>query len=269
MTQIDKDTKNQFVLDFNLTEDVLDAPDNNVLAIRAIILSNLFRVANKTKQREYFKEEVLATFNNEAAMTYTGEELRSDDEDFFMYCLEQAREQQIGEHNNFTVNLTHHGIIKELKWDSSSKGYKRLDDTITRLGATSVNISFPNANFDKLPLVRKSKQRDDSNTRSKVMKIFFEPEIFALFMCSKGALLDYDVRYKLTPLAKKIQSILSFDRANICTEKLIDLYKISGSRAKLETFRRQVLGTKKQLIACNLISHMNIDKQGHIHFYKP
>lgn len=269
MTQIDKDIKNQFVLDFNLTEDALDTPDNNVLAIRAIILSNLFRVTNKNKPREYFKEEVLATFNNEAAMTYTGEELRSDDEDFFMYCLEKAREQQIGEHNSYTVELTHHGIIKDLKWDSSSKGYKRLDDTITRLGATSINISFPNANFDKLPLVRKSKQRDDSNTRTKVMKIFFEPEIFALFMCSKGALLDYDIRHQLTPLAKKIQSILSFEHANICTEKLTELYKITGSSAKIETFRRQVLTAKKQLISCNLISHMSIDKAGYIHFHKP
>jgi hypothetical protein len=265
---MEKESINQISIDFNLTENSIDSPNSNVLAIRTLILSNLFRVTNRNAERKHFRSNTIATFNNESSMTYTGEELRSDDEDFFMYCLEKARDQNIGEHNQYTVELSHYEIIKDLKWDTSSKGYKRLDETISRLVATSMNVTFANTNFDKLPLLRKAKQRDN-NKRSKTIKIFFEAEIFNLFTHSKGAMLDYEIRQQLTPLAKKVQSLLMFESASICSEKLETIHKISGSSAKLESFRRQVLAVKKQLLQHGLISHMSIDKAGFVHFHKP
>jgi hypothetical protein len=109
--------------------------DSSRGAPNEILRSALFNVRNRTQKRQAFKKVQIAIIG-EGEITYTGEELRQDDETVWLQLVHLAREFPLGE----LVEFTAYSFIKSLGWSNSAKSYKRLRDCLERMQATALTI---------------------------------------------------------------------------------------------------------------------------------
>jgi TrfA protein len=100
-----------------------------------ILRSALFNARNKKRQREYLEKATIAVIG-EGEITYTGRELRQDDETVWLQLIHLARELPLGE----LVEFTAYSFIKSLGWNNSAKSYKRLRDSLERMQATALTV---------------------------------------------------------------------------------------------------------------------------------
>ncbi len=69
-------------------------------------------------------------------MTYTGEELRQDDETVWLQLIQIAKLQPLGD----TVQFTARSFLLAIGWPVKSQSYTRLRDCLTRMQATSLQV---------------------------------------------------------------------------------------------------------------------------------
>jgi hypothetical protein len=100
-----------------------------------ILRSALFNARNKKRQREYLEKATIAVIG-EGEITYTGRELRQDDETVWLQLIHLARELPLGE----LVEFTAYSFIKSLGWNNSAKSYKRLRDSLERMQVTALTV---------------------------------------------------------------------------------------------------------------------------------
>jgi TrfA protein len=100
-----------------------------------ILRSALFNARNKKRQREYLEKATIAVIG-EGEITYTGRELRQDDETVWLQLIHLARALSLGE----LVEFTAYSFIKSLRWNNSAKSYKRLRDSLERMQATALTV---------------------------------------------------------------------------------------------------------------------------------
>lgn len=101
-----------------------------------IVRSALFTAKNRNQARENLKRAVVAVIG-EGEITYTGEELRQDDETVWLQLIHLARENGLSAPFQFTP----YSFCKTLKWPLTGQSYDRLDKCMTRLQATSLKIA--------------------------------------------------------------------------------------------------------------------------------
>jgi hypothetical protein len=78
----------------------------------AIARSALFNVASLRKgERKNYRQREISALNG-ISITYTGEELRQDDEDVFLQILHLARTHDLGTE----VQFTGHSLMTTLMW---------------------------------------------------------------------------------------------------------------------------------------------------------
>ncbi|HDR9036010.1 TPA: TrfA family protein [Burkholderia vietnamiensis] len=100
-----------------------------------IFRSALFNARNKSRTREYLKEREIYVIGD-GRITYTGEELRQDDETVWLQLIQLAKSQPLGE----TVRFTARSFIVAIQWPVKSQSYTRLRDCLTRMQANSLQV---------------------------------------------------------------------------------------------------------------------------------
>ena len=100
-----------------------------------IVRSALFTAKNRKQPRENLKRAVVAVIG-EGQITYTGEELRQDDETVWLQLIHLARENGLATPFQFTP----YSFCLALNWSLTGQSYDRLDKCMTRLQATSLKI---------------------------------------------------------------------------------------------------------------------------------
>ena len=101
-----------------------------------IVRSALFTVRNRKQPRENLKRAIIAVIGD-GKITYTGEELRQDDETVWLQLVHLARENGIATEFYFTP----YSFCKAIGWPLTGQSYDRLDKCLTRLQATSLKIA--------------------------------------------------------------------------------------------------------------------------------
>jgi len=76
-----------------------------------IFRSALFNARNKTKAREHMKDREIVVIGP-GTITYTGEELRQDDETVWLQLIQLAKTQPLGRPIQFTAN----SFLKAIDW---------------------------------------------------------------------------------------------------------------------------------------------------------
>lgn len=104
-------------------------------APNVIIRSALFNARNRAQLRRYFRNESIVVIGN-GRITYTGEELRQDDETVWLQLIHLARYLQPGD----AVEFTPYSFCKAICWPVSGNSYQRLRCCLRRLQATSMQI---------------------------------------------------------------------------------------------------------------------------------
>jgi TrfA protein len=100
-----------------------------------IFRSALFNARNRSLKREYLKQHEIYVIGD-GRVTYTGEELRQDDETVWLQLIQIAKSQPIGE----IVQFTARSFILAIGWPVKSQSYGRLRDCLTRMQATSLQV---------------------------------------------------------------------------------------------------------------------------------
>ena len=165
--------------------------------------SALFSVANiRAKERKNFKRHQIAALKG-ISITYTGEQLRQDDEDVFLQILHISRMQELGTEVRFTAN----SMIIELGWTRNASSYKRLIDCIDRMTASSIAVTVENGagkreNYTG-SLIRSFRWKESSTAAPlREWEVLLEREILSLFNPEAYSRLEWSVRLKLPPMAK-------------------------------------------------------------------
>ncbi|MHB0929604.1 MAG: plasmid replication initiator TrfA [Candidatus Nanopelagicales bacterium] len=221
----------------------------------AFARSALFTVGNRNKPRSSFVSVEIATVNG-IRITYSGEELRQDDEDVLLQLLHQARQRNLSDY----IEFSSYSILKSLGWTMNTSGYARLQKTITRLDATGVVVHLEDESIKfSGALVRKFIWHGEK------WRIYLEPEIVYLFGDTNYTHLYWELRLSLSPLAKWFHSFFS-------THKVPFSYKLSTFRELTATqhkttsgFKKEVKRALQELVDKEFLSSFEIDKTGLVH----
>lgn len=110
-------------------------PETSRAAPNEIVRSALFNARNRKSPRLQLKKASVAVIG-EGRITYTGEELRQDDETVWMQLIHLAKDQVLDK----PVEFTRYSICKAIGWPLTGQSYERLHDVLTRLQATSLSV---------------------------------------------------------------------------------------------------------------------------------
>ena len=203
----------------------------------ALARSALFNVANVRKgARGNLKRIEIAALKG-ISITYTGEELRQDDEDVFLQIMHICRVQELGTEVRFTA----HSLLTELGWTKNSASYRRLVDCLDRLKASAlaVTVDLPsgkeNYTGSLIRSFRWKQEGNDSPMREWIIQL--EEEIIALFQPTSYSRVDWKLRLSLPPLAKWLHSFFHTHQTPF-PYKVETLHRLTGSEVtELRKFR--------------------------------
>lgn len=98
-----------------------------------ILRSGLFNARNRKQARAYLKQAEIIVIG-EGRITYTGEELRQDDQTVWLQLIHMAKEQPLGQ----TIEFTAYSFCKAIGWPVDGGSYMRLRRCLVRMQATSL-----------------------------------------------------------------------------------------------------------------------------------
>lgn len=200
-----------------------------------LIRSSLFTISNHKMPRSYLKEQSLFTFG-ETSISYTGEELRQDDEDVWLQIIYHASKER-----THSIEFMPYSMISKLDWPRRTQYRDKLKSILTRLSATNLSIrnKYLRAGIS-VSLVRKFVWTDDSGSSLKRWRVWIEPEIIKLFSHSLYTKIHWVQRKKLKPLAKWLHAYYS-SHAVPLPVPIVILKRASGSKTKaLSHFKEQL-----------------------------
>lgn len=214
-----------------------------------LVRSNLFKPEAKTK-RPYYEDESVYCYGGKTTISYTGQELRTDDEDLLCHILHKAKDRPLGQ----KIDISAHETLVDLEWDTSVAGYKRLKATLQRLKATSVNVTYQigeeRVKGYSGSLIGDYEWEAYLKNKKRMLNIAVElsPRIQRLFRRSTYTLIPWKLRKEFTPTAKKLHAFYASHAKPF--PLLVDtLYLISGSKTKsIYKFRQQLEGYLNELV---------------------
>ena len=110
-------------------------PDDMRCMPNELLRSALFTAKNRKQPREILKLAPIYTIGT-GNITYTGEELRQDDETVWLQLIHLAKEQQAGS----SIEFTPYAFCKAIKWSLNGQSYNRLRTLLTRMQATALSV---------------------------------------------------------------------------------------------------------------------------------
>jgi hypothetical protein len=143
-----------------------------------IVRSALFNARNRKKTRAYLKQSPIAVIGD-GCITYTGEELRQDDETVWLQLIHMAKEFHEGQ----AVEFTPYSLCKSIKWTIDGGSYTRLRACLGRMQATSLSITSKrlkeNVSLSMIPIFR---WKDNETGRAlRFYQVQIPPQLIILF----------------------------------------------------------------------------------------
>jgi hypothetical protein len=99
--------------------------------------SALFTVRNKREPRASYTSALIYHIEQAVRITYTGLELRADDDELvWQQLLDYAKQQPLGKFVEFNL----HQLCNDLGWSVNQRNYDRIRTCISRLKATELKV---------------------------------------------------------------------------------------------------------------------------------
>lgn len=203
--------------------------------------SALFSVGGKTGRRALSKHTIAS--GPGAKLVYTGEELRTDDEDVLIQLFHLARGSNVHPTEGIALRFSGHAMLRELGWKVSKEGYERLKGSLTRMqnGSLSSTWQVKKRKIVFSGQILRKFVLEDGGTRQQWC-VWLEPEIRRLFD-PDYALLSWSERMRLRrPIARWLHSFMatvSVEQVFVAPEAAI--FSLSGSGASTMPKFRQLL----------------------------
>lgn len=218
-----------------------------------LVRSALFTIGNSRQKRVFRKSELIAALGD-LQITYTGEELRQDDEDVFLQLVHLARLSPLGNRLEFTA----HSMLKALRWATDSRAYKRLRDSIDRLCVTGLSVASERTGYTG-SLVRDFTWQQSNGESSRRWKVRLEPKIIALFGQVSYTQIEWEQRLQLGNLAKWLHSFY-YTHTKPYPMKVKTIHLLCGSTTKnLSKFRQMLRFALQELSDVEFLSVWRIE----------
>jgi hypothetical protein len=219
----------------------------------------LFTAGNNREVRAKFEDQEIVSLQN-FRVTYTGQELRQDDQDVFLQLVHLARGLPLGSR----IEITGNAVLKVLGWGRSAEDYKRLRASLKRLKKGDLEVTEPGKRgFIGSLLMTLAWEGEDADVEdgegtSTHWTISMDPKIIALFGKEDYTLIDWQTRLKLSPMAKWLHSFYITHREPV-PYKVATLHKLCGSRAKeLKHFRATLKRAFDELVKVGFLTEYEV-----------
>lgn len=110
-------------------------PDDVRCLPNEILRCALFNAKNRKQKREELKNAAIFIIGD-GAVSYTGQELRQDDQTVWMQLIDLAKSQEAGVYVEFTPKA----FCQAISWPLSGQSYTRLRECLTRMQATALSV---------------------------------------------------------------------------------------------------------------------------------
>ena len=194
---------------------------------------------------------------------YTGQRLSQRDADVFLHLLARANAVPLGQPVPFTAR----SLLLDLGWDTNSRGYVRLRDSVLKLKASAVQCEWTAGRDKRLAfagsLIAAFAWKDEAIGRTlREWTIRFDPHLIRIFDESSYSLVHLRARRLLRnhELAKWLYAYLTVQPDGACALRARKVRELSGSKAKtLFGFRRTLRQALDVLVEQQLIEDYAID----------
>ncbi|WP_270956543.1 plasmid replication initiator TrfA [Burkholderia pseudomallei] len=172
-------------------------PDGFRALPNEIFRSSLFNARNKRLKREFLREAEIFVIGT-GRVTYTGEELRQDDETVWLQLIQLAKAQPLGSVVQFTAG----SFVKAVGWPRTKESYERLRACLIRMQATSLQVVAKRLGTDSgkgLSMIPEFEWQDRETEKPlRQYKVVLAPALVKLFG-GKGHFtrVEWDQRLKL------------------------------------------------------------------------
>src|SRR6185295_16638277 len=180
--------------------------------------SSLFSAMARDEPAQHMQSLPLPSLTG-IQIRYTGERLSQRDADVFLHLLARANPVPLGE----PVRFTAHSLLRDVGWDTNSRGYARLRDSISKMKANAIECEWTAGRGRRLgfagSLIGAFACNDEVAGRSRCEWIIsLEPKLLHLFDESSYTLVDLRVRRLLVnlELAKWLYAYLATHSAGSC-----------------------------------------------------
>lgn len=142
-----------------------------------IIRSALFNARNRKQPRASLKEAEIAVIGD-GRITYTGEELRQDDETVWLQLIHMAKEQPL----DAFVEFTPYSLCKSIGWPICKGSYERLRSCLIRMQATALAVYSKRLKDGvSLSMIPIFAWRDENKQTLKKYRVQIAPQLVVLF----------------------------------------------------------------------------------------
>lgn len=221
-----------------------------------IARSALFNVRFKKTPRVSLKNHVVAALKG-INITYTGEELRQDDETVFLQLLHLGSSVPLGEQISFTP----YSFLKEIKWPTSGQNhYHRLAECIERLNANGLKVASDKIRYGG-SLIRKFTYVDEATgERLPMWTVWLEPEVIRLFHSNDYSRLEWEQRLTLKkPVAQWLHTFYA-GHAKPHPMKVATIMGLcDAATKKLSSFRGTLCKSLDDLVKVGFLESWTID----------
>jgi hypothetical protein len=218
----------------------------------------LFTAAGKREARRPLQRERLVSLAD-IEVSYTGQELRQDDQDVWLQVVHMARTEAVGNH----VELTGHSLLSALGWGRGADRYERVRASIQRMTEATIWISSPGRVHGwSGRLIGEFAWRDEDGEGSAAWRVKLDPKIVSLFAPQDVSWVEWTQRLKLKPLAKWLHGFYCTHREPH-PYRVATLHQLCGSRAtRIANFRNDVKKSLDELVKEGFLKEWSHDPRG-------
>ena len=161
----------------------------------------LFTTRNKKTPREVRQQHVIFHVNKDVLITYTGIELRADDDELvWQQVLEYAKRSPVGT----PVSFTFYELCTDLGWPINGRYYDKAEECLTRLQATAMQFSSGRiGRLESVSLIHRFRVLDRGKKTSRC-QVEIDEEMVVLFAGDHYSKFVWEKYRDLSPTARRM-----------------------------------------------------------------
>ena len=161
----------------------------------------LFTTRNKKTPREVRQQHVIFHVNKDVLITYTGIELRADDDELvWQQVLEYAKRSPVGT----PVSFTFYELCTDLGWPINGRYYAKAEECLTRLQATAMQFSSGRiGRLESVSLIHRFRVLDRGKKTSRC-QVEIDEEMVVLFAGDHYSKFVWEKYRELSPTARRM-----------------------------------------------------------------
>jgi len=210
--------------------DIAPWPDHMRAIPNDLGRSAIFTIRNKRVPRNAYQRAPIFHFNKEMGLTYTGIELRADDDELvFAQVLEYAKRTPLGEPVTFTL----YALCRDINWSINGRYYQKAEECLTRLQSSVLQFTSQRlGRLESISLIKRFRILNRDSRSSSQCEIEIDTEISALFAGRRYTKFIWEKYCKLSSTARRMYDYLGSHK--------------EPHPLKLETFR-QLCGSTSEI----------------------